>query len=115
MFVREVFHGESKPQAEEMINEIRTAFKENLRKLNWMDKETKALAEEKADAISDMIGFPDYILDPAQLDEKYKDLEIDGNQYFDNNLKLNAYNLKKNLERLDQPVNKVRYPCINNS
>lgn len=107
MFVREVFHGESKPQAEEMINEIRTAFKENLRKLSWMDKETKALAEEKADAISDMIGFPDYILDPIQLDEKYKDLEIDGNQYFDNNLKLNAYNLKKNLERLDQPVNKV--------
>jgi Peptidase family M13 len=58
MFVREVFHGDSKPQAEEMINEIRTAFKENLRKLDWMDKETRNLAEEKADAISDMIGFP---------------------------------------------------------
>lgn len=57
MFVREVFHGDSKPQAEEMINEIRTAFKENLRKLNWMDKETRSLAEEKADAISDMIGL----------------------------------------------------------
>lgn len=104
MFVREVFHGDSKPQAEEMIDEIRTAFKQNLRQLNWMDAETRTLAEEKADAISDMIGFPDYILDPAQLDEKYKELEIDAKQYFENNLKLNTYNLKKNLERLDQPV-----------
>lgn len=117
MFVREVFHGDSKPQAEEMINEIRSAFKENLWKLSWMDKETKVLAEEKADAISDMIGFPDYILQPAQLDEKYKELEIDAKQYFENNLKLNAYNLKKNLERLDQPVNKTRWsmspPTVN--
>lgn len=117
MFVREVFHGDSKPQAEEMINEIRSAFKENLRQLSWMDKETKTLAEEKADAISDMIGFPSYILVPAQLDEKYKDLEIDDKQYFENNLKLNTYNLKKNLERLDQPVNKTRWsmspPTVN--
>ncbi|XP_070502213.1 endothelin-converting enzyme homolog isoform X4 [Chironomus tepperi] len=117
MFVREVFHGDSKPQAEEMIDEIRTAFKENLKRLNWMDPETRTLAEEKADAISDMIGFPDYILDPKQLDEKYKDLEIDPKQYFDNNLKINTYNLKKNLERLDQPVNKTRWsmspPTVN--
>lgn len=109
MFVREVFHGDSKPQAEEMINEIRTAFKDNLSELSWMDKETRTLADEKADAISDMIGFPDYILDPVQLDEKYKDLEISDKLYFDNNLKLNTFNLKKNLERLDQVVNKTRY------
>ncbi|CAO1405438.1 unnamed protein product [Diamesa hyperborea] len=117
MFVREVFHGDSKPQAEDMINEIRTAFKDNLSKLNWMDKETRTLADEKADAISDMIGFPDYILDPVQLDEKYKDLEISDKSYFENNLKLNTFNLKKNLERLDQVVNKTRWsmspPTVN--
>lgn len=105
MFVREVFHGDSKTQAESMIDEIRTAFKDNLGRLNWMDDETRRLAEEKADAISDMIGFPDYILDHVQLDEKYKDLDIDKKQYFENNLRLNTYNLKKNLERIDQPVN----------
>lgn len=117
MFVREVFHGDSKTQAESMIDEIRTAFKDNLVKLNWMDDETRRLAEEKADAISDMIGFPDYILDHVQLDEKYKDLEIDRKQYFENNLRLNTYNLKKNLERLDQTVNKTRWsmspPTVN--
>lgn len=117
MFVREVFHGDSKPQAERMINEIRTAFRDNFRNLKWMDKETRNLANEKAEAISDMIGFPDYILNPKELDEKYKDLDITANQYFDNNLRLNIYNLKKNLERIDQPVNKTRWsmspPTVN--
>lgn len=87
MFVREVFHGEAKPQAEQMINEVRTAFQKNLRKLDWMDEETRALADDKADAISDMIGFPDYILNPSQLDEKYKELDIDPGKYFENNLR----------------------------
>lgn len=43
-------------EAEEMINNVRSAFKENLRFLEWMDPETRQLAQEKADAISDMIG-----------------------------------------------------------
>nr|CAD7432350.1 unnamed protein product [Timema monikensis] len=59
MFVREVFHGNSKPMAEDMINEIREAFKRNLKKLSWMDQETREAAERKADAITDMIGHED--------------------------------------------------------
>nr|CAD7463193.1 unnamed protein product [Timema tahoe] len=55
MFVREVFHGNSKPMAEDMINEIREAFKRNLKMLSWMDQETREAAERKADAITDMI------------------------------------------------------------
>lgn len=117
MFVREVFHGEAKPLAEDMINEVRQAFKTNLKHLDWMDEETRKLADEKADAISDMIGFPDYILNSNQLDEKYKDLEIDPKQYFTNNVKVNTYNLKKNLEKLDQPVNRTQWgmtpPTVN--
>lgn len=117
MFVREVFHGDSKPRAEEMINEVRTAFKENLRSLVWMDNETRRLADEKADAISDMIGFPDYILNAEELDKKYQDLNIDPKTYFDNNINFNIYSLKKNLEKLDQPVNKTRWgmtpPAVN--
>ncbi|XP_046387959.1 endothelin-converting enzyme homolog isoform X2 [Ischnura elegans] len=123
MFVRELFHGESKPgkndsqnlsasyrmKAEDMINDVKTAFKKNLKNLTWMDKDTIQLAEEKVDAITDMIGFPNYILDPAQLDEKYKELEIRDYEYFDNNIRVIQYNFKKNLEKLDQVVNKTRW------
>ncbi|XP_049783142.1 endothelin-converting enzyme homolog isoform X1 [Schistocerca cancellata] len=117
MFVREAFHGNSKPAAENMINQIRTAFKNNLKNLKWMDAETRRAAERKADAITDMIGFPDYILNPAELDQKYKDLEIKEDEYFENNIRVNKYNLKSNLEKLDQPVNKTRWgmtpPTVN--
>lgn len=57
MFVREVFHGEAKTQGEIMIDNIRNAFKRNLKNLDWMDSETRSAAEIKADAITDMIGM----------------------------------------------------------
>ena len=43
-------------QAEEMVDMVRNAFKRNLRKISWMDEETREAAIEKADAISKMIG-----------------------------------------------------------
>jgi endothelin-converting enzyme len=39
-----------------MINDVRDAFKANLKNLQWMDNETRDAAESKADAITDMIG-----------------------------------------------------------
>ncbi|XP_034180003.1 M13 family metallopeptidase neprilysin 3 isoform X2 [Osmia lignaria lignaria] len=117
MFVREVFRGKSKPMAEEMIDQVRKAFTKNLKNLDWMDTETRNAAEEKANAITDMIGFPDFILNPRELDERYRDLSIKQNEYFLNNIRVNKYNLRKNLEKLDQPVNKTTWimtpPTVN--
>ncbi|KZC11845.1 Endothelin-converting enzyme 1 [Dufourea novaeangliae] len=117
MFVREVFHGKSKPMAEEMIDEVRKAFTKNLKNLDWMDAETRRSAEEKANAITDMIGFPNFILNPSELDERYRDLTIKQNEYFQNNIRVSKYILKKNLEKLNQTVNKTTWimtpPTVN--
>lgn len=117
MFVCEAFKGGSKGLAENMISEIREAFKDNLPQLKWMDEETRRLAREKADAITNMIGFPDYIMNSAQLDDYYKRLEFKDNDYFANNIRVNKFSLIQNLERLDQPVNKTRWgmtpPTVN--
>lgn len=56
MFVREVFHIAAKTEGEVMIDNIRAAFKKNLKHLDWMDSETRDAAQSKADAITDMIG-----------------------------------------------------------
>lgn len=92
-----------------MINEIRTAFTKNLKNLDWMDGETRTSAEEKANAITDMIGFPDFILNQIELNERYSDLIIKPDEYFSNNIRVNKYNLMKNLEKLGQPVNKTTW------
>ncbi len=76
MFVRSVFHGDSKQMGQTMIEEVRDAFKNNLPNLKWMDDQTRELAKEKADAITDMIGFPDFILDNTKLDKRYEGVII---------------------------------------
>lgn len=112
MFVREVFDGDSKPLAQGMIKEVKDAFKNNLPMLKWMDKETRELAKEKADAITDMIGFPDFITDPKKLDEKYKGLEFVENEYFENNIRVSQFGLKKNWQRLYRLSNKTEWDMV---
>ncbi|XP_038219247.1 endothelin-converting enzyme homolog [Zerene cesonia] len=109
MFVREVFHGAAKTEGEIMIDNIRAAFKKHLKQLDWMDAETREAAESKADAITDMIGFPDYILNKDELDKQYEELIVKPNEYFENNIAYNTFSLKHDLRKLDQPVNKTKW------
>ena len=41
-----------------MIDGVKSAFVEKLEELKWMDEDTKAAALRKAEAITDMIGYP---------------------------------------------------------
>ncbi|XP_022241235.1 endothelin-converting enzyme homolog isoform X2 [Limulus polyphemus] len=109
MFVRDVFNGDSKAKAENMINEIKKSFKDNMPLLDWMDAETRHLAKKKADAIIEMIGFPDFILSPDKLDEKYKGVTFMENEYFENNIRSRKFFLIRNMKRLDQPVNNTEW------
>ncbi|KAK5868169.1 hypothetical protein PBY51_009207 [Eleginops maclovinus] len=47
LFVKATFDKHSKDIAEEMINEIRSAFKDALDRLGWMDQHTKQAAKDK--------------------------------------------------------------------
>ncbi|KAG1679571.1 Endothelin-converting enzyme [Nymphon striatum] len=112
MFVQNTFNGESKPIAEKMIESVRAAFKQNLDTLQWMDSETRRLAKEKADAITDMIGYPDFILNPDKLDKKYEGLEFEINEYFENNLRLTKFALSKNMEKLKKKVDHKEWDMV---
>uniref|UniRef100_A0A2C9LW01 Endothelin-converting enzyme 1 n=1 Tax=Biomphalaria glabrata TaxID=6526 RepID=A0A2C9LW01_BIOGL len=72
LFVKETFSGESKAKAKKMIEDVRRAFIANLPKLDWMDPVTMQAAIDKANAVIDMIGYPDYIMDEVKLDKKYE-------------------------------------------
>ncbi|XP_071527173.1 endothelin-converting enzyme homolog isoform X2 [Panulirus ornatus] len=117
MYVREAFQGEAKALAEEMIKRVRKTFEENLESVHWMDEKTLKAALEKASSISEMIGYPDYILDREELDTKFTDLKVMENEFFQNNVRVNNFNIKENLARLFKPVNKTRWdmspPTVN--
>ena len=44
MFVRKVFHGESKKEAHNMISSIKEAFESRIKSLKWMDQTTQQAA-----------------------------------------------------------------------
>lgn len=47
MFIKHAFDRKSKQDAKAMVDQIKSAFKDNLPHLKWMDEATRALAKDK--------------------------------------------------------------------
>ncbi|KAK2506133.1 hypothetical protein MC885_019833 [Smutsia gigantea] len=109
LFVKATFDRQSKQIAEGMISEIRTAFEEALGQLVWMDEKTRRAAKEKADAIYDMIGFPDFILEPKELDDVYDGYEVSEDSFFQNMLNLYNFSAKVMADQLRKPPSRDQW------
>ncbi|XP_075871089.1 endothelin-converting enzyme 2b isoform X3 [Nelusetta ayraudi] len=106
LFVKATFHTHSKAIAEEMINQIRSAFKSSLDRLGWMDEQTRQAAKDKADAIYDMIGFPEFILDSKELDDVYDGYEVSDDNFFQNMLNFYNFSSRVMADQLRKTPNK---------
>uniref|UniRef100_A0A8C4DAJ9 endothelin-converting enzyme 1 n=1 Tax=Dicentrarchus labrax TaxID=13489 RepID=A0A8C4DAJ9_DICLA len=117
LFVKATFDKHSKEIAEEMINEIRTAFKDALDRLNWMDDHTRQAAKDKADAIYDMIGFPEFILDSKELDDVYDGYDVSDDSFFQNMLNFYNFSSRVMADQLRKTPNKDQWsmtpPTVN--
>lgn len=106
MFVERHFHEDSRANAMSMIENIRDAFVELLGEAQWMDESTREFAREKAAAIQERIGYPDYIMNDTALNSDLEEVQPDITKYFENtitNLRIVARN---SLKSLRQPVDK---------
>ncbi|XP_068601189.1 endothelin-converting enzyme 2b [Brachionichthys hirsutus] len=117
LFVKATFDKHSKEIAEQMINEIRSAFKESLDKLSWMDEQTRQAAKDKADGIYDMIGFPEFILEPKELDDVYDGYEVSDDSFFQNMLNFFNFSSRVMADQLRKTPNKDQWsmtpPTVN--
>uniref|UniRef100_A0A914RKS8 Peptidase M13 C-terminal domain-containing protein n=1 Tax=Parascaris equorum TaxID=6256 RepID=A0A914RKS8_PAREQ len=57
---------------QEMIANLREAFKELVADNDWMDSATKKVAIEKAEGMINHIGYPDFIKNDTDLDKHYE-------------------------------------------
>jgi len=105
-FIDEVFNDNSRKMAEDLLVNIREVLKERIPKMSWIDKQTSKLAIEKVDAINQKIGYPDFIMDPIKLDEKYKGLEIVNNDFFTNMINSSKHEVSKLLMEINKPTDK---------
>ena len=60
----------------EMIHEIRHAFNDLLEENEWMDTETRLVAEDKANSMNERIGYPEYITNKTRLEEEYRNVSL---------------------------------------
>ncbi|RIB08192.1 hypothetical protein C2G38_2111750 [Gigaspora rosea] len=106
-YVLKVFGGRSKDIANEMIDSIKDAFVNRLPDLDWLDDETRKKAIEKVDAIIQKIGYPiksPNTTDPRDLQDYYRDIKFDENNYFNNLLSSYLSGSEKQWKELGQPV-----------
>ncbi|CAH0723238.1 unnamed protein product, partial [Brenthis ino] len=107
MFVRNYFDEMSKNDTLTMTREIQQSFRELLHMTDWIDDETKKLAGHKVDTMMLRIGYPDFILNKKELNDRYKEVQIHPDKYFENILNILQHLTKMEQSRIGQPVNKT--------
>ncbi|XP_055613594.1 neprilysin-like [Uranotaenia lowii] len=78
------FLTETKPQLDQMVDNIGIAFRQMMKEADWMDAETKRASIEKSQAMKTLIGFPEWIMDVQKLTDHYGALEIDAERHVQN-------------------------------
>lgn len=103
LYVEEAFPPEAKKKAMDMVNNIKIAFGERIKQLDWMSDSTKQMALGKLATFQVKIGYPDKWLDYSSL-EVSKDPEK--SSYLQNVLNANLFESKRQLAKLGKPVDR---------
>lgn len=93
---------ETKPKVMIMINNIRAAFDNLVREINWMDAGTKCSTLLKSRAMKSFVGFPEWILKPGKLDEHYAGLKFNVSTHLNNMIDLLTWEMTKKLNSLNE-------------
>ena len=102
VYVARYFPPESKAKMDALVGDIRTALHGRIEKLTWMGDDTKAKALEKLSKFTVKIGYPGTWRD-------YSPLTIKANDLYGNALRASAYEWRRDVKRLKDPVDKTEW------
>ena len=109
-FVKKTFTPAAKARMDELISNLFVALKERINNLEWMSGTTKVQAQNKLSTFRRKIGYPDVL-------RGYKGLTIDRKSYSANALRSGQFQVRRNLEDVNQPVDRTRWgmtpPTVN--
>ena len=99
LYVKRYFSEASKIRYEEMATEVKEAFRNRIKHLDWMSQTTKNKALAKLDAMKLKIGYPD----------KWKDFSsmiITGESYSANLINAKKWHHQYEFDQLNKPIDK---------
>ncbi|MFV3128791.1 M13 family metallopeptidase [Niveispirillum sp. KHB5.9] len=109
-FIEAAFGPEHKKRMLVMLDDLRAAYAEDIKGLDWMSDETKVKAQEKLAAMAQKIGYPEKWREYAALDVEKGDLI--GNQLRSAKFE-NAYQLAKIGKKVDKNEWFMTPPTVN--
>lgn len=102
LFVKEYFSAKAKARYEQIVENVRNAYKARIEKLDWMSDSTKQKAISKLMAIRKKVGYPD----------KWKDmttLKIDRGPYVLNMMRAAEWWNQYEMNKLGKPVDREEW------
>ena len=106
LYVDETFPPEAKASAQEMVENIRSAFGDRIQNLDWMSADTKEKALKKLSTFTVKIGYPDEWRD-------YSDLDVgkgpESGSYIQNVMNAAKFGFEYQLNKLGKPVDKKEW------
>lgn len=99
VFVKKHFSSEAKEKVNEMVDHLTAAYRGRIQRLEWMSKSTKTKALTKLSSFSKKLGYPDKWKD-------YSSLSLGNDSYGKNVMRCRAFEIKRNLAKLGQPIDK---------
>ena len=102
VYVERFFPPEAKERMFELVMNLKAAFGERIKNVQWMSDETKEKALTKLDAFGVKVGYPDEWID-------YSSLEIDSDSYVGNVLRSREFEFQRGLKKMNQPVDRKEW------
>ncbi|UJR20406.1 hypothetical protein I4U23_023537 [Adineta vaga] len=105
LYVKKYFDDDARNQSKELIQNIRTSMIAMLENATWMDADSKAKAVDKAQAIYENIGYPDYVAsdNTTQLEKMYADY-VFNSSFLDNVLQMQRVKAREDFRTLREVV-----------
>lgn len=109
-YVKKYFNEDAKKRMDELVNNLQTAFKARIEKLDWMSDSTKQRAITKLSTFLKKIGYPEKW-------KNYDDVNIDRNDFFANAKSVRLHNHKESIGKIGKPVDRTEWgmspPTVN--
>ncbi|XP_019622889.1 PREDICTED: endothelin-converting enzyme 1-like isoform X2 [Branchiostoma belcheri] len=109
MFADKAFGKDHFDKANEIMDGIKEQMRLTLEEADWMDNQTKTMALEKLSALRRMIGYPDFIKDPAKLDKYYEKMVVTEGDFVSNMLLVQKFDLDRIIGRYGKPVDRSEW------
>ncbi|NNE59030.1 MAG: M13 family metallopeptidase [Hellea sp.] len=102
VYVEKHFPPDSKKQMDELVENLRAAFKDGIDNLEWMGDETKAEAQDKLRKFNPKIGYPEEWTD-------YSTLSVDRDDLIGTIKSANAWQFNDMISKLGGPIDRAEW------